>query len=359
MNTTRKIWGFKGKYWQFQLLGWSIYLFNEILSAWNRIDFTTEFLARFITTFAVLYGLLELNHIFYRRIYKRISNPAVYLIIVSVASFICSFFWREIRLVLDATIFLPENRWLETKRNFDYFSGLILSTWVPFVWSILYFGIKYWQELIEERARAQKAIVMAQQAQLQMLRYQLNPHFLFNSLNSVQALIHENPELADDMISELSEFLRLTLSYNNRVTITIAEEVDIISKYLKIEKIRYEERLQYSTKVDSRTLNMEIPCFITQPLVENSIKHGLYANPNGIELKFIVSLTETELSIEVANTGKLSNGWRMGVGYKNVKERLQNSYPDKFQFFINETDGLVTAKILISILDEKIQIDNN
>jgi hypothetical protein len=359
MSSTKRILVFKWKYWQFQLFGWSLYLLNEISSAWNAINFNQGFALRFISTFAVLYALLELNRIFYRQIFNRIANPAVYLIIASISSFICSFFWREIRIILDAVFFNPEVKWIEIPRNFEYLSGIITGTWVPFVWSILYFGIKYWQELISERERAQKAIVMAQQAQLQMLRYQLNPHFLFNSLNSVQALIHENPDQADDMIAELSEFLRLTLRYNNRVNISVAEEIEITKKYLLIEKIRYEERLNYTINVDEEALAIEIPCFITQPLVENSIKHGLYANPNGIELKFIVSVTTTELSIEVANTGKLSTGWRIGVGYKNVKERLQNSYPGKFRFFLNESEGLVTAKILISLLDEKTQIHNN
>ncbi len=359
MSMVNKKFEFKGNYWQFQLIGWTIYLINEILGAWNSIDFNAIFLIRFFTTFAILFGLLELSRLFYKKIYKKIENAALYLGISSIISFVCSFFWREIRLLLDAMIFYPESSWLNKSRDFEYLSGLIYGAWVPFVWSILYFGIKYWQEMNTERERARNAIVMAQNAQLQMLRYQLNPHFLFNSLNSIQGLIHENPDLADDLLLELSEFLRLTLRYNNITNITIAEEVEIISKYLKIEKIRYEERLCYSVNVDDKAMKMKIPCFITQPLVENSIKHGFNTNPNGITLKFNVLANNEGLLIVISNTGKLLDGWEMGVGFRNVQERLQNSYPGKFIFNIKDENNEVITKILIIKHDEKIHITNN
>lgn len=361
MNMAPKIKNqiFKGKYWQYQLLGWSIYLINEISSAWNQLSFSTLFSFRFFTTFAVLYGLLELVHIFYRKIYQRNGSPAYYLIIATVTSFICSFFWREIRTILDVVIFRTENNWWYSTRDFDYLAGIISGTWVPFVWSILYFGIKYWQDLVIEKERANKAVNMAQKAQLQMLRYQLNPHFLFNSLNSIQALVHENPDQADLMVSELSEFLRFTLKYNDQIMITIKEEVDITIKYLTIEKIRFEERLDFEVQSDEKTLKLQIPCFITQPLVENSIKHGLFNNPDGIKLHFNVLYETGMLVLEVANTGKLEQGWRMGVGLQNVLDRLENSYPGRFSFILDEQDGFVIARILITLKHEKISITNH
>lgn len=361
MNMSPKIVNpiFKGKYWQYQLLGWFIYLMNEISSAWNRISISYVFSLRFFTTFAVLYALLELVHLFYRRIYKSKYNPAIYLIIAVFTSFICSLFWREIRTILDIIVFKTESTWWFYPRDLNYLSGVISGTWVPFVWSILYFGIKYWQDFVAEKQRANDAVVMAQNAQLQMLRYQLNPHFLFNSLNSIQALVHENPDQADSMVSELSEFLRFTLKYNDKIMISVKEEVDITHKYLTIEKIRFEERLDFMVHTDEKALKVEIPCFITQPLVENSIKHGLFNNPDGIKLKFNVFIEHSKLVLEVANSGKLEQGWRMGVGLQNVFDRLENSYPGRFSFILDEQDGFVIARILITLKHEKISITNH
>jgi len=358
MAAKQPILVFKGNFWQFQLMGFSILFVGNLLNYWGSVKYDIEFFSIIFSNFFVLFIGSILLRIGYKKIYRKITNPYYFIIAALIGSLLCGFFWMEFREFLYVYVFKTKEVWLLKGRQHSIIASVMEATWIPLVWSILYFGIKYWKDMVIERERAQNAVVMAQQAQLKMLRYQLNPHFLFNSLNSVQGLIHENPDLADDMVSELSDFLRLTLRYNNRISITIAEEVEIIRKYLKIEKIRYEERLQYSIRVDDNALGVEIPCFITQPLVENSIKHGLYANPDGIDLQFNISVNSTMLVIEVANSGKLSGEWKSGVGFKNVKERLQNSYPGKFRFYLNESKGMVAAKIFISLQDEKIHIDN-
>jgi len=224
---------------------------------------------------------------------------------------------------------------------------------------LVYLGINYWLNLEEEKERSRNAIILAQKAQLQMLRYQLNPHFLFNSLNSIQALVHENPDQADNMVTELSEFLRYTLQYNDRITITIREEIDITEKYLMIEKIRFEERLEYSIRYDNALLNVQIPCFITQPLVENAVKFGLQNNPLGINIVVNFSRSEDKIIIEVSNTGRLSDGWSMGIGLQNVKDRLSNAFPGEYRFTLEESHGFVVSKIVISQKNDKEISDNN
>jgi LytS/YehU family sensor histidine kinase len=228
---------------------------------------------------------------------------------------------------------------------------ILFSTWVFLVWNLLYFGVKYWQDLFTERVKAREAMILAQKAQLHMLRNQLNPHFLFNSLNSIQGLVYENPGLADSMISELSEFLRYSLKYNTTVLVQVREELEILKKYLSIEKIRFEERLEFKIDADINLLDYEIPCFIAQPLVENSIKHGLSNNPVGIQILINVYRLDNYLIIEVANTGTfLSSNWSPGTGIKNILERLENMYPGKHSFNLLEEEGLVKAKIKIPLL---------
>jgi LytS/YehU family sensor histidine kinase len=213
--------------------------------------------------------------------------------------------------------------------------------------------------MVSEKERSQKAIMLAQRSQLQMLRYQLNPHFLFNSLTSIQTLVHENPEQAETMVEELSDFLRYSLQYNEILMIPVSEELEIARKYLTIERIRFEERLEFTINEDVSSMGVEIPCFITQPLVENSIKHGLQNNPIGINIVLTTSVIEDEFILEVANTGKLSQNWSIGIGLKNILDRLENSYHGHSRFSLSEENGFVIARILIKLINEKANSANN
>jgi LytS/YehU family sensor histidine kinase len=228
--------------------------------------------------------------------------------------------------------------------------GVFFSTWPFLVWSIFYFSIKFLFTIVQEREKSTNAILLANKAQLQMLRYQINPHFLFNSLNSIKALTTENPELAGFMLTELAEFLRSTLNYNDRIYISVAEEIDIIGKYLSIEKIRFEERLDFKITYDEHIQKQEMPCFITQPLVENAIMHGLSKNPIGIMLNIDFKINDGFLVITIENTGvKGIKEFNNGTGIKNIIERLENMYPGKFRFDLTESNNIVKAQLQIPV----------
>ncbi len=214
-------------------------------------------------------------------------------------------------------------------------------------WSILYFGIKYRQDLLTEKERSEKALHYAHEAQLRMLRYQINPHFLFNSLNSIQALVYEDAQQADLMITELSEFLRYTLKYNDRTYVPLAMEMDIISKYLAIEKIRFEERLDYAIDASEESRGTEILCFLLQPFVENAIKHGLHTGTQPKLTILIRAFTEKPwLCIEVENSGRwIAPTDHQGTGIDNVRQRLENGYPGKYQLDIREKENHVCVSI--------------
>ena len=217
-----------------------------------------------------------------------------------------------------------------------------------YLWTFFYYGFKSWYSFIDQKIETEKAASMLARANLQMLRYQLNPHFLFNSLNSIKALIHENTELAEITITSLSDFLRATLQYNERLQIPVYEELGIIKKYLTIEKLRYEERLDFEIEADEIVKEMEIPCFITQPLVENAIKHGLINNPSGIKLKIRISGTDGIILIEVSNSGKLAENWSKGIGLKNLLERLEKSFPGRTSFSLKQENNNIVARIIIA-----------
>jgi hypothetical protein len=348
-----------GRFWLFQLSGFAVLIIANSLILWGAREFDKTVFLGFLNNFGFLFLIVTAMRYLYRPVYRRTKNPGYLFFIAMVCSLIGAFLWVE-------TISLGQFYFLKTSDVINFrgtqhslAASVVSSAWAPFFWSILYFGIKYWKDLVTERQRSQSAIQLAREAQLQMLRYQMNPHFLFNSLNSIQALVHEDPDKADTMVSELSEFLRYTLNFDDRLMVKVREEMDITMKYLNIEKIRFEERLGFSISVQKEVLDMEIPCFISQPLVENSIKHGLTNNPGGIRLNFSIFMDAGSLVIEVKNNGSLSESWKMGLGLQNVMARLENCFPGRCALEISSKSQLVVARITIKQTHEKVKNINS
>lgn len=207
-----------------------------------------------------------------------------------------------------------------------------------------------------ERENALQSLAFANQAQLEMLRYQLNPHFLFNALNSIRASINEDGNRARQMITQLSEFLRHSLIAVENKEISLHEELEAARNYLAIEKIRFEENLEIEYEVEEKAENFPVPCFLLNPLVENAVKHGLQASPNPLKIKISARVEGERLTLEVANTSNLnslpnSNGQNLTgtkVGLKNVRARLEKLYGEKGTFELVQEGEFVVARIDIS-----------
>jgi LytS/YehU family sensor histidine kinase len=219
---------------------------------------------------------------------------------------------------------------------------------IPFGWSALYFGIKFWLEWDLQKERAEKASSLAQQAQLQMLRYQLNPHFLFNALNSIRALIEEDTRTARAMITELSEFLRYSLVSRDRKNVKLKDELEAVRYYLLIEKKRYEEKLNVVFEIDPKAEDYPVLSFLIHPLIENAIKYGMQTSSMPLQIIIKAEVLEDRLRIIVINSGVWlkSSGLKdgttsTGTGLENVKARLQNAFPDKYMLDTFEKDGYV------------------
>lgn len=264
---------------------------------------------------------------------------------ISIFSVLCSFFWHIVRLLYIDFLLTDEI----VGHQASLFYRVLLSAWVPFTWSILYFGIKYWNDWQEELERSRASLLLASKAQLQMLRYQINPHFLFNSLNSIQGLMYQDLKKADLMLTELSEFLRYTLKFNTEIYVSLEDEFEIIEKYLFVEKIRFDDRLDYSIQLPSGLRKENILCFLTQPLVENAIKHGMKSSPySKIEIVIEASVDGPNLIITVTNTGKWKeNEGDDTTGIKNVKERLDNAYPGNYSLNFSNDSGIVKVEIKV------------
>jgi LytS/YehU family sensor histidine kinase len=194
--------------------------------------------------------------------------------------------------------------------------------------------------------------VVAHEAQLQQLSAQLNPHFFFNSLNSVKALVTTNPSKARRAIDLLSDLLRNSLYGNNTGLIPLANEMSLVNDYLELEKIRYDDRLQVVINVSEYANDFKIPALCIQTLVENAIKHGIAQQKNGGQISISAMIEKGDLIINVENPGSLIDHTNAaGLGLKNLRERLELQYAGKSRLTIVELGGeRVLATIKIPVL---------
>ena len=226
------------------------------------------------------------------------------------------------------------------------FMNSFLSSWTIFVaWSALYFAIKYYQIFQEVQKSALKSAAMAHEAQLKMLRYQLNPHFLFNTLNAISTLILEQQtELANRMVTKLSSFLRYSLDNDPMQKITLEQELGALKLYLDIEKVRFEERLNLELDIEEQAAGALIPSLLLQPLVENAVKYGIARSEEGGHLRIAAKVFAGDLLLELSDDGpgvELVDGQipdANGVGLRNTRERLEELYGSHHSFRLSETE---------------------
>lgn len=276
-----------------------------------------------------------------RYIYRRIWNlePWKMLLGILASSYVIALVWTVIRNL---------NYWEIYKHGYRpegwiyYFSNSINSVSIILCWSGLYFCIKYYQMLQKEKQSALKASTMAHQAHLKMLRYQLNPHFLFNTLNAISTLIlMKDNNTANGMVSRLSDFLRYSLDKDPIKRVPLKQEIQAIDLYLDIEKVRFDERLSVQWDVAEATREALVPSLILQPLIENAIKYAISRMESGGMICISANHFGQDLMIEVADNGpgaeiedgKLSR--ENGVGLPNIRERLQSLYDNNFSFVIS------------------------
>jgi hypothetical protein len=220
--------------------------------------------------------------------------------------------------------------------------------------SLVYFVVDHWLQLNEQRLKAREAMTLAHQAQLQMLRYQLNPHFLFNALNTVRVMVVEHPMRAREVVTQLSEFLRYSLDHGGSES-TVVDEFAALENYLAIQRIRFEGRLEVTTHVDARLLGFIVPSFLLHPLVENAVKYGMETSPMPLRIAVEAEKSDTAIVIRVSNSGRLvaappdhGAGTGTGTGLSNIRQRLALAFPARHAFELFERDRCVVAEIRLN-----------
>ena len=329
-----------------QIVGWlslSLISFFSLTLWYNQqsIAYIAHTLLQSVMGVAVSWPLRSVFHYLW-------NKPALSRMLLTVISvLVCSLIWSALRI--GAFLWMTN----ETDVWSDFGGWLFGSIMIFLCWAAFYHGIKYYQllqseheELLnfaaenkEEQLKRSRAETIAQEAQLKMLRYQLNPHFLFNTLNAISALVvGRSPANANTMIMQLSNFLRYSLENDPIKRVTLEQEVGALKLYLDIEKTRFADRLDVEFDVDVAAHDVKIPSLLLQPLVENAIKYAIAPAEKGGKISIFAKLDGDHLIIEVADTGPgLHDGKNgmvsgPGIGLKNTVDRLSAFYGDNYIF---------------------------
>jgi LytS/YehU family sensor histidine kinase len=217
-------------------------------------------------------------------------------------------------------------------------------------WVLIYYFYHYISKSRKQQLDTLKLEALVKELELKTIKSHINPHFIFNALNSIRALIDENPYRARNAITELSNILRSSMQTEKSETVPFEKELGIVKDYLALEHIRFEDRLQIEYQIDEDTLDQPVPPMMLQTLVENAIKHGIGKQEKGGMVKVISDFKGNFHELIVQNSGFL-NGHNKGDGFglSSTKNRLHLLFGEKANFEITQYNGLVEAKVLIPI----------
>jgi two-component system LytT family sensor kinase len=333
-------------FWLMQVAGWAAYFLLRALGGLANGRGTVFILPTVVVT-ATGFSLTLIMAAAYRRIIglrPTIVWPCTLLLLL-----VASGVFSVIEVWAHATFFEPG--W--QPQGLEFMGAILLDFSVLAAWTALYYGINFYLMLAAQSERMLKISAQANAAQLAMLRYQLNPHFLFNTLNSISTLVLlKQTERANAMLSRLASFLRYSLVGEPTQMVTLAQEVEALKLYLEIERMRFEERLRTRFDIDERAGEARLPSLLLQPIVENCIKYAVTPLEEGADIVISAAVAGDTVSISVSDTGPglsdvqprgASGGGSGGVGLSNTRDRLAQAFGPEHRFELrsNIPQGLV------------------
>lgn len=328
---------FRNYYWWFQAGGWSLYI--AVVAAVNYISgqLTTQLIYWLIITWFSCTALTEIfRWIIVRFHWLKLKSLQVVprvLVAVAVMSMVMASLSAlyEIMVSLNAASTLNSTRWIRNTVNY----GLAFL-----IWSAMYFLINTLENFRKAEIENLRWEALRTETELNRLKSQLNPHFMFNAMNVIRALVDENPVRSKDAITQLSGLLRNTLQFSKHKFIALEQELEVVRDYLSLESARMEERLRITWNISADCESFEVPPLMLQTLVENCIKHGIARIPEGGVVSITAKCNETGLQLRLENSGKYDSSLKpeSGFGLKNSLERLNLLYGEAAHLTIKNSD---------------------
>lgn len=337
----------KKLYWIAQIFGWFVYvLIVGVFNQLNGNDISSELL---ISLLSIYFIGLSISH-FYRGVIIKLSWMRL-----SVSHLIPRVFFGVI--ILGVIVYFVQTIILEvvivgTSYSFDIadaFPKIINWSLLLLLWSLLYFLFHFINNYKKEEIKNLKWEAARNEIELNKIKSQLNPHFIFNSMNSIRALVDEDPQLAKNAITQLSNVLRNSLMIGKKKLIPLSDELKIVDDYLSLEKTRFEEKLIIEKHIESNTETFLIPPLMIQTLVENAIKHGTSKLPEGGVVEIQSKLNKDTLIVTIYNSGFYDENLKpeTGFGLLNTKQRLQLLFGNNAKFFIENENNKVKTTLII------------
>ncbi|HVK97476.1 MAG TPA: histidine kinase [Flavisolibacter sp.] len=340
------------RYWLFQLIGWGLFALINIFFAlaFNRFDAPVLLRIIFYIEVGIIFSHLMREFIHRKAILlKKLGQQIIsFFILTIIFSFLVACVVSPYEEIYDL-------RFDMTGKKLSYFS-LLFTNFISFFplllfWNAFYFMYHFIMKSRKHELDTIKLEALVRELELKTIKAHINPHFIFNALNGIRAMIDENPARARKAVTELSNILRSSLTLEKVETVTLEDELKIVKDYLALESMRFEKRLTVEFEIDIKTLSQQVPPMMLQILVENAIKHGISKQTKGGIVKIISDYNRSNHEIIVQNTGSLNgNKIDTGFGVSSTRDRLNLLYGDKAQFEVKQIEpALVEAKVVIPV----------
>jgi signal transduction histidine kinase len=349
-------------YWILQASGWALFfVLNQILFV-SILDLVDGLI---VNTFMVGVGFV-LSHLYRSLIhYQGWKEYSIKKLVFRVlfSSILLGAVWTLIAVPFNI-YFLGEAGMGATEQDVNQPMSPVLwvfAIWmnfsiVIFGWSLIYFGYHFFDRLKATEVEKWRLELAVKEAELMALKAQINPHFIFNSLNNIRSLILEDAERSRDMITHLSDLMRYAIQFSKQETVSVGRELEVVQNYLDLESIQFEERLNYDIYCEPGCEDARIPPMVIQLLVENAIKHSLSSLEGGGVIRVKVFKENQELKIEVLNSGRIKpfKAGGSGIGLRNASDRLKILFGEQSNLHLENTpDGMVSAKVSIPLHDPR------
>ena len=339
-------------YWVCQLGGWGA---NIAISSFYYFNLSVRKIDHFflLISISVLLGIL-FTHIMrmvikeYRFLEKPIQKQILYFILVTI---VFAIIYACADTGLEKTFQLRDYEGPKISLLNEITRNAINNFFLLFIWNLLYYIFHYVERTRRQEVDTLKLQSLVKELELKTIKSHINPHFIFNALNSIRALVDENPSRARTAITELSNILRSSMQTEQLETVPLERELNIVRDYLALEKMRFEERLSIELDINEDTLQQPVPPMMLQTLVENAIKHGISKKVNGGTIRVISNFVNNQHELVVQNSGQLgdySNG--NGFGLRSTEDRLNLLYQGKASFAIKNMDNeMVESRITMPV----------